>query len=280
MSPQDHANLPAMIPSNGVDTYRMSTDAAALCGAIVKATAQSIQGRKYVKVEGWQAIAVAHGCAASSLSVERIDGGVRAIGQVRRMDTGSVIAEAEGFVGEDEPVWFGGETTDKWGKKKVHPKRSDFAIRAMAQTRAISRACRSAFAHVVVMIDASLSTTPAEEMQGVYENGGGVQDFSNAKDFADDARAEGLTTETRSQYQVDKVKKAADNSWIVTNTTAKGKLDQLYAYIDMARSPDDVSMILNNNAQEIANSGEKEKIEKAAGDLLRWFEKNAAPALQ
>jgi hypothetical protein len=34
----------------------------------------------------------------------------------------------------------------------------------MAQTRAISRACRSAFAHVVVMMNAGLSTTPAEEV--------------------------------------------------------------------------------------------------------------------
>jgi hypothetical protein len=34
----------------------------------------------------------------------------------------------------------------------------------MAQTRAISRVCRSAFAHVVVMMNANLSTTPAEEM--------------------------------------------------------------------------------------------------------------------
>jgi hypothetical protein len=34
----------------------------------------------------------------------------------------------------------------------------------MVQTRAISRACRSAFAHVVVLIDGNLSTTPAEEV--------------------------------------------------------------------------------------------------------------------
>jgi hypothetical protein len=34
----------------------------------------------------------------------------------------------------------------------------------MAQTRAISRVCRSAFAHVVVLIDSDLSTTPAEEV--------------------------------------------------------------------------------------------------------------------
>jgi hypothetical protein len=34
----------------------------------------------------------------------------------------------------------------------------------MAQTRAISRACRSAFAFVVTMMDAGLETTPAEEV--------------------------------------------------------------------------------------------------------------------
>lgn len=79
------------------------------------------------------------------------------------MSDGAVIAEAEGFVGEDEPTWFGGTVTS-YGKTKVLPKRPDYAIRAMAQTRAISRACRSAFAHVVVMMNAGLSTTPAEEV--------------------------------------------------------------------------------------------------------------------
>lgn len=154
----DTSTALTVIPSNGVDTYRMSTDAANICGAIVKATAQSIQGKKYVKVEGWQAIAIAHGCTASSRDVEVIDGGIRAIGEIRRMTDGFVIATAEGFVGDDEKMWSG---------------RPMYARRAMAQTRAISRACRSAFAHVVVMIDASLSTTPAEEMG--WDNGHGDQ---------------------------------------------------------------------------------------------------------
>jgi hypothetical protein len=80
------------------------------------------------------------------------------------MSDGQLIATGEGFVGEDEAVWYGGEVKDKWGKVKVHPKRNDYAIRAMAQTRAMSRAGRTAFAHVVVMMDAGLATTPAEEM--------------------------------------------------------------------------------------------------------------------
>lgn len=149
--------------ASNVEAYRASTDAASMCREIVVSTATNIQGRKYVCVEGWQAIAIAHGCTASARGVERIDGGVRAIGEVRRMSDGAVIAEAEGFVGEDEPTWFGGEITS-YGKRKVLAKRADYAIRAMAQTRAISRACRSAFAHVVVMMNAGLSTTPAEEV--------------------------------------------------------------------------------------------------------------------
>ena len=151
----------ALVPieQNNVQAFRASTDAATICKEIVVATATNIQGRKYVCVEGWQAIAVAHGCTASARGVERIDGGVRAVGEVRRMSDGAVIAEAEGFVGEDEPTWFGGPS-----RGKTLPKRADYAIRAMAQTRAISRACRSAFAHVVVMMNAGLSTTPAEEV--------------------------------------------------------------------------------------------------------------------
>jgi hypothetical protein len=163
----------ALVPTSNVEAYRTSTEAAELCREMVVASAMEIDKRKYVRVEGWQAIAIAHGCTASARDVERIEGGVRAIGEVRRMSDGAVIAEAEGFVGEDEPTWFGGESlVNEWangrktGKKvvKVLPKRADYAIRAMAQTRAISRACRSAFAHVVVMMNAGLSTTPAEEV--------------------------------------------------------------------------------------------------------------------
>lgn len=138
------------IANNGVATHiRQATDVAGACREIVKATAQRIGNKDYVRVEGWQSIAVAHGCVASARDVEKVDGGVRCIGEVRRMDTGAVIATAEGFVGDDEPMWAN---------------RPTYAKRAMCQTRAISRACRSAFAHVVVLIDRNLSTTPAEEV--------------------------------------------------------------------------------------------------------------------
>ena len=131
------------------ELYRQATDVAGVCRDIVLKTVQNIQGKQYVKVEGWQSIATAHGCVASARDVMRTDTGFRAIGEIRRMDTGAVIATAEGFVGDDEKTWAN---------------RAEYAKRAMAQTRAISRACRSAFAHVVVLMDAGLSTTPAEEV--------------------------------------------------------------------------------------------------------------------
>jgi hypothetical protein len=73
------------------------------------------------------------------------------------MSDGMVLSQAEGFVGNDEATWNN---------------RPEYARRAMAQTRAISRACRSAFAHVVVMMNAGLSTTPAEEVPAEGFDGG------------------------------------------------------------------------------------------------------------
>lgn len=140
---------------------RQSSDVAGACREIVKATAQRIGNKDYVKVEGWQAIAVAHGCVASAKGVEKIEGGFRCIGEVRKMTDGQVISQAEGFVGDDEPMWA---------------KRPEYARRAMCQTRAISRACRSAFAHIVVLIDSNLSTTPAEEVPH-----GGFEDINTEK---------------------------------------------------------------------------------------------------
>lgn len=170
------------LPSNS-ELYRQATDVASLCKEIVLRTACDIQGRKYVKVEGWQSIATAHGCLPSIKSVTQTEHGVSAVADLIQMTTGKVLASAEGFVGADEPTWYGGETVS-YGKPKTLPKRPDYAIRAMAQTRAISRVCRSAFAHVVVMMDAGLSTTPAEEVLF----GGFNDDTTTEKTHADAAK--------------------------------------------------------------------------------------------
>ncbi len=143
--------------AQSITPHRQATDVAKVCKEIVTKTAQNIGGRKYVRVEGWQSIANAFGCVASAKNVTRCETGITAVGQVRNMATGIVVAEAEGFVGFSEKTWGN---------------REEYAQRAMAQTRAISRACRSAFAFVVTMMDAGLETTPAEEVpsEGFSDN--------------------------------------------------------------------------------------------------------------
>jgi hypothetical protein len=135
-------------------------DAAKVCGEIVKRCAVNIGGRRYIPIEGWQTIAAAFGCVLSAGGVEAIEGGIRATGRVVRVADGAALAEAEGMVGDDETTWA---------------KRPAYARRAMAQTRAMSRAARSAFAFVVTLIDKNLSATPAEEVPD-----GGFSDSRNA----------------------------------------------------------------------------------------------------
>ena len=135
--------------NNPIANIKKSTDVAGACKEIVSRTSIKIQNRKYVPVEGWMAIATAHGCNLSATDVKQVDGGISARGLVRRISDGIILGEAEGFVGDDEKTWAN---------------RPLFARRAMAQTRAMSRAARSVFAHVVVLMDAGLETTPAEEM--------------------------------------------------------------------------------------------------------------------
>jgi len=135
--------------NNPVANIKRSTDVAGACKEIVSRTSIKIQNRKYVPVEGWMAIATAHGCNLSATDVKQVEGGISARGIVRRISDGITLGEAEGFVGDDEKTWSN---------------RPLFARRAMAQTRAMSRAARSVFAHVVVLMDAGLETTPAEEM--------------------------------------------------------------------------------------------------------------------
>lgn len=157
--------------------FREATDIANICREIVLKRSKEIGDRQYVQVEGWTSIAVAHGCMATIRegSVQEIFGadgkviGTKAYAEVVRQLDGKVLSGAEGFVGADEPLWYGGE--DFWYNRDtqkeevyIRRKRPAFAIRAMAQTRGISRACRTAFSHVVVLMNAGLSTTPAEEM--------------------------------------------------------------------------------------------------------------------
>jgi hypothetical protein len=142
-----------LVPIDAAQNYKLATSVAALCKEIVLKTSAKIQGKSFVKVEGWQSIAAAHGCIPEIESCTETDiEGVHGIvcwAVLRRMSDQAILSRACGFVGSDESTWGG---------------RNKYARIAMAQTRAMSRVCRHAFAYVVVMMDAGLETTPAEEI--------------------------------------------------------------------------------------------------------------------
>lgn len=180
----------------------MAQRVANACKDIVEKTALDIEGRKYVRVEGWQAIANGFGCSGSSRDVVEVvdtDGtfrGFKAIGEVRRNSDGALIAQAEGFVGVDEVRWFGGEAMvwDRETRQKVRKEfkpAPEYSRRGMAQTRAISRACRSAFAFIVVMINENLDTTPAEEADDIGDGAAAREKVVRGRDEA--AQAPGKT---------------------------------------------------------------------------------------
>lgn len=163
--------------NEALSNYRLSTSVAALCKELCIKTAVKISGKNYVPVATMEAVAVAHGCVVGTRNVEYVQGaentsgGFRCIAELRKVDQPDiVIAQAEGFVGVDEPVWFGGEIKKMNGNREVtqaYKKRPDFAIRAFCQTRAAGRVCKQAFAHVLVMMDVGLETAPLEEVVGV-----------------------------------------------------------------------------------------------------------------
>jgi hypothetical protein len=120
------------------------------CRAIVMQCSMQLQGKRYIKAEGWQALAASCGYSPRIGIVEELNNGdIRAVCDLVRLSDGEIVASAEGYLGMDEGMWA---------------KRPRYARRAMAQTRATSRACRSALAWIVPLLDAGLETTPAEEI--------------------------------------------------------------------------------------------------------------------
>ena len=71
--------------------HRQATDVAGLVREIVTTASVTIEGRNYVRVEGWQAVANGFGCVGSARDVQRVFDessgdfiGFKAIGEVRQ----------------------------------------------------------------------------------------------------------------------------------------------------------------------------------------------------
>lgn len=130
----------------------------ALAGLIEKQKLYvSIQGRKYVKVEGWTPLARMNGVIPREVSNDpQEDGRYVARVQLVRLSDGMVLTEASAECGgPDESMW---------------QNRPPFARRSMATTRATGKCCRLAYSWIMSL--SGYEPTPAEEMDHVRQDVG------------------------------------------------------------------------------------------------------------
>lgn len=168
-APAPAAQLPAVIPITAAPVA-LGTLQAATPGALVTAAAGvagelaqviqrqrlavTIQGRQYVKCEGWTTLGVMLGCVAREVATTEQDGIYTATVELVRMADGACISRASAECGSEDEQ-------DKYGKP-VWASRPRYARRSMAQTRATAKACRLAFSWIMAL--AGYQPTPAEEM--------------------------------------------------------------------------------------------------------------------
>jgi len=128
---------------------RMSEIATALVDVInQKHLYKTISGRKHILVEGWTTLGAMLGVTPHVVDVrpnETGDGYIATV-EARTLD-GRIVGTAQAECSRSEKTWAN---------------RDSYAIRSMAQTRAISRTLRAALGMVVVF--AGYEATPAEEM--------------------------------------------------------------------------------------------------------------------
>lgn len=110
----------------------------------------NISGKDHVLVEGWTLLAsmMNHSVGTTDTRPVEVDGNSGFVAHAEVYDQhGNVVGSADGICTRGEKSWS---------------RRDDFALAGMAQTRAISRACRQRFGFVVRL--AGYEPTPAEEM--------------------------------------------------------------------------------------------------------------------
>lgn len=109
---------------------------------------QNIQGKEYVRIEGWTTLGMLLGLLPREVSTEaKEDGSYVSTVAFCRPD-GSIVTQASAECGD--------ETDGKWAQ------RPPYARRSMAQTRATGKAARLAFSWIMAL--AGYAPTPAEEM--------------------------------------------------------------------------------------------------------------------
>ncbi len=111
-----------------------------------------IQGKKYVRLEGWVTLGSMLGVMPREKEARELDDGSwEAVVELYNIRTGMVVGQGSALCGVDEKRWANAER---------------YARKSMAVTRATGKAYRLGFSWIMTM--AGYETTPAEEMPQDY----------------------------------------------------------------------------------------------------------------
>jgi hypothetical protein len=113
-----------------------------------------LQGKKFVKVEGWTTLGAMLGVVPREIEVTEVSGVFTAMVELYRMSDGAIIGRASAECGSEDEV-------DRQGKP-TWASRPRYARRSMALTRATGKAFRLSFSWIMQL--AGFEPTPAEEI--------------------------------------------------------------------------------------------------------------------
>ena len=140
-----------VLPNRGpAELVKQATEVAKVLAKVIedRGLFNDIQGKRYVKVEGWSTLGGMIGVLPREVSAIRLDdGGYEAVVELIRTSDGMVVGRASALCGMDEKRWA---------------KVDEYARRSMAVTRATGKAYRLGFSWIVKL--AGFEATPAEEI--------------------------------------------------------------------------------------------------------------------
>lgn len=144
-----------------------------------------IQGKKYVKVEGWQTLGTFLGIIPKERSVTRLsDGSYEAFVDLIKFADGKVVGGGSALCSIAEKRWSSAD---------------EYARRSMAITRATGKAFRSAFSWIITL--AGYEATPEEEIPRT-EAPKNVSAPTKARDLKSEIKTEIYTGATEQQKKV------------------------------------------------------------------------------
>jgi hypothetical protein len=202
--------------------------------------ASSIQGRLYVRVEGWTCLGSLCGVypAVPPGGLQQLENGWRARVEARTL-TGALVGAAEAVCLRSERTWAS---------------RDDYALCSMAQTRATSKALRQPLGFIMAL--AGFEATPAEEMPPVEAQVVEARAPSHSPALAPtSAKEEPLATE-----------KTAKLIWALIGQLNKAELvprDKLLEGIRKAYGTEDPRELTQQQASDLIDRLKK-KLEEAA----------------